>query len=208
MKARILRIAVAMAIGLVIAAGIAWWQVQNEPQPSRTARTQETQTAVSIGGPFTLTDHTGKTVTDQDYQGQYRLIYFGYSYCPDVCPTELGSMARAMEVLGPLGDRVQPLMITIDPERDTVSHLAEYVALFHPRMVGLTGTPEQVAAVTKAYRVYAAKRPAEGGKTEEYLMDHSGFLYLMGPDGAFIRIFPAGTTGDELAADLRARLAG
>ena len=203
MKARILRIAVAMAIGLVIAAGIAWWQVQNTPQT-----TQTTQTAVSIGGSFTLTDHTGRTVTDGDFQGKYRLIYFGYSYCPDVCPTELGSMARAMDVLGPLADQVQPLLITIDPERDTVSHLAEYVSLFHPRLVGLTGTPEQVAAVTKAYRVYAAKRPAESGKTQEYLMDHSGFLYLMGPDGAFIRIFPAGTSGEDLAKDLQGRLAG
>jgi protein SCO1/2 len=202
MTARIIRFVAAMAVGLVIAAGIAWWQVRNTPQPNAT------QTAVAIGGPFTLTDQTGRTVTDRDFRGKYQLIYFGYSYCPDVCPTELGSMASAMDLLGPQSDKLQPLLITVDPERDTVSHLAEYVALFHPRLVGLTGTPEQIAAAAKAYRVYYAKRPLEGGKSLEYLMDHSGFLYLMGPEGEFIRIFPAGTSGEELAKDLRARLTG
>jgi protein SCO1/2 len=204
MQARIIRIAVALVLGLVISAGIAWWQVRQTPppQPSNTA------TAASIGGPFTLTDHTGRTVTEQDLLGRYSLIYFGYSYCPDVCPTELGAMARAIDLLGPQADKVQPILITIDPERDTVSHLSEYVALFHPRLVGLTGTPEQIATAVKAYRVYAAKRPTEGGKSLDYLMDHSGFLYLMGPDGKFLRVFPAGTPGEDLAQDLRERLAG
>ncbi len=200
MKARILRIAAASVVGLLIAAGIAWWQVD---QAGTTV-----QSSVPIGGPFTLTDQTGKTVTDADYRGKFLLIYFGYTYCPDVCPTELGTMARAIDLLGRQGDKVQPLFISVDPERDTVAHLKEYVALFHPRLVGLTGTPEQVKAVARAYRVYYGKAPQEGAKPDEYLMDHSSFLYLMGPDGRFLGVYPAGTTADRVAQDLGTRIAG
>lgn len=200
MKARILRIAAASVVGLLIAAGIAWWQVD---QAGNTV-----QSSVPIGGPFTLTDQTGRTVTDADYRGKFLLIYFGYTYCPDVCPTELGTMARALDLLGQQGEKVQPLFISVDPERDTVAHLKEYVALFHPRLVGLTGTPEQVKAAARAYRVYYAKAPQEGAKPDEYLMDHSSFLYLMGPDGRFLGVYPAGTTADRVAQDLGTRIAG
>ncbi len=200
MKARLIRIAAASAVGLVIAAGIAWWQVDNA--------TSTVQSSVPIGGPFTLTDQDGKTVTDADYRGKYLLIYFGYTYCPDVCPTELGTMARAMDLLGRQADKVQPMFISVDPERDTVAHLKDYVGLFHPNLVGLTGTPEQVKAAAKAYRVYYAKAPQEGGKPGDYLMDHSSFLYLMGPDGRFLGVYPAGTTADRVAQDLGSRIAG
>lgn len=200
MKARILRIAAASVVGLLIAAGIAWWQVDNAGTT--------VQSSVPIGGPFTLTDQSGKAVTDADYRGKYLLIYFGYTYCPDVCPTELGTMARAVDLLGPQADKVQPLFISVDPERDTVAHLKEYVALFHPRLVGLTGTPEQVKAAAKAYRVYYAKAPQKDAKPDEYLMDHSSFIYLMGPDGRFLGVYPAGTTADRLAQDLGTRIAG
>lgn len=200
MKARLIRIAAASAVGLVIAAGIAWWQVDNA--------STTVQSSVPIGGPFTLTDQDGKTVTDADYRGKYLLIYFGYTYCPDVCPTELGTMARAMDLLGRQADKVQPMFISVDPERDTVAHLKDYVGLFHPNLVGLTGTPEQVKAAAKAYRVYYAKAPQEGGKTGDYLMDHSSFLYLMGPDGRFLGVYPAGTTADRVAQDLGSRIAG
>ncbi len=200
MKARLIRIAAASAVGLVIAAGIAWWQVDNA--------TSMVQSSVPIGGPFTLTDQDGKTVTDADYRGKYLLIYFGYTYCPDVCPTELGTMARAMDLLGRQADKVQPMFISVDPERDTVAHLKDYVGLFHPNLVGLTGTPEQVKAAAKAYRVYYAKAPQEGGKPGDYLMDHSSFLYLMGPDGRFLGVYPAGTTADRVAQDLGSRIAG
>ena len=200
MKARLIRIAAASAVGLVIAAGIAWWQVDDA--------TSTVQSSVPIGGPFTLTDQDGKTVTDADYRGKYLLIYFGYTYCPDVCPTELGTMARAMDLLGRQADKVQPMFISVDPERDTVAHLKDYVGLFHPNLVGLTGTPEQVKAAAKAYRVYYAKAPQEGGKPGDYLMDHSSFLYLMGPDGRFLGVYPAGTTADRVAQDLGSRIAG
>lgn len=194
---RPLRIALASLVGLVVAAGIAWWQVQH-------ATKQVETTAASVGGPFALTDHTGKAVTDADYRGKFLLVYFGYTSCPDVCPTELSAMAGALDALGPKADRIQPLLVTIDPERDTVDHLAQYVPLFHPRLVGLTGTPEQIRAAARAYRVYYARAP--GGAADSYMMDHSSFVYLMGPDGKFVSVFPAGTTPEKMAAELAKRL--
>lgn len=202
MNARILRIALASLVGLAIAAGIAWWQVD-----TATRMTSTTTGAAAIGGPFQLTDHTGKAVTDADFRGRYTLIYFGYTYCPDVCPTELAAMSQALDGAGTAAERVQPLFISVDPQRDTVPHLADYVALFHPRLVGLTGTPDQIATVAKAYRVYYAKAPQEGGGPDDYLMDHSSFIYLMDPQGRFITVYPAGTTADAIAADLKKRIA-
>ncbi|PWC43478.1 SCO family protein [Azospirillum sp. TSO22-1] len=199
MKARILRIALASLVGLAIAAGIAWWQVRHATQQVATS-------AAAVGGPFRLTDHTGKAVTDADYRGKYLLIYFGYTFCPDVCPTELSTMAAALDKLGPTADTVQPLFITIDPERDTVAHMADYVPLFHPRLVGLTGTPDEVRTVAREYRVYAAKAPGSSG--EAYLMDHSSFVYLMGPDGKFVAVFPGGTGPEKMAADIKKRTGG
>src|SRR5262249_5484407 len=141
-----------------------------------------------IGGPFTLTNQAGKTVSDRNFLGKYLLIYFGYTYCPDVCPTGLQSIAHAMDQLKGDAGTVQPLYITIDPARDTPAKLKEYIVSFHPKIVGLTGSPDQIAAVAKAYQVYYAK----GEKVDEkdYLMDHSSLIYLMGPDGKFIATFP------------------
>lgn len=194
---RLLRIALASLVGLVIAAGIAWWQVQHATRQVETS-------AAAVGGPFRLTDHTGKAVTDADYRGKHLLIYFGYTFCPDVCPTELSTMAAAMDKLGPVAERVQPLFISVDPERDTVAHMSGYVPLFHPKLVGLTGTPEQVAEVARAYRVYAKK--AQGSTGEAYLMDHSSFVYLMGPDGKFVAVFPGGTGAEKMAEDIKKRI--
>ncbi len=201
MTARIIRIALASLVGLMIAAGIAWWQV-------KTAQEMTTSGAAAVGGPFALVDHTGRPVTDADFRGKHLLVYFGYTYCPDVCPTELGVMAQAMDRLGPLAEKVQPLFITVDPKRDTVAHMAGYVELFHPRLVGLTGTPEQTAAAAKAYRVYHAVPTGQDAAGGDYLVDHSSFIYLMGPDGAFQRVFAAGAEPDQIAADIRSRLAG
>lgn len=204
MTSRIIRIAAASIIALALSAGIAWWQTRNV--------STTTMRPVPIGGPFTLTDHTGKTVTDQDYLGKFLLIYFGYSFCPDVCPTELGTMARSVDLLGIQGAKVQPLLITIDPERDTVAQLASYVPLFHPSLVGLTGSPEQIKNAAAAYRVYYARAPAKDGDSGsgdmDYLMDHSSFIFLMGPNGAFLGVYPAGTTADRIAQDLGERIAG
>lgn len=201
MKARLIRIAAASAVALLVAAGIAWWQVQNAATT--------VQSAVPIGGPFALTDHTGRAVTEADFRGKYMLIYFGYTYCPDVCPTELGVMTQALDRLGdPKAAAVQPVFISVDPERDTVAHMKDYVALFHPRLVGLTGKPEQVREAARAYRVYYAKAPQKDGGPDDYLMDHSSFIYLMGPDGKFVGVYPAGTTPEVLAQDLAKRLPG
>ena len=161
---------------------------------------------VSVGGPFTLTDTDGKPVTDKTYAGRFMLIYFGYTFCPDVCPTELQVMAGALDLLGPAADRVVPLFVTFDPERDTVQTLSEYVKLFHPRLIGLTGTDAQIAAAARAYRVYYAKTTSKDSSS--YLMDHSSFIYLMGPDGSLRALFRQGVTPKDLADGIRAKLAG
>jgi len=159
-----------------------------------------------IGGPFTLVDHNGNTVTDTDFRGRYMLIYFGYTYCPDVCPTAAIVMARALEQLGEEEKKVVPIIITIDPERDRPEDLKEYVAHFHPRMVGLSGTPEQVAVAVKAYKVYAAKIFEEGWGVDEYFVYHSDVTYFMGPDGKYIDHFGSGTTPKIMAERMRKHL--
>jgi protein SCO1/2 len=159
---------------------------------------------VALGGPFTLVDHTGRTVTERDFAGRVLLVYFGFTYCPDVCPTELGIIAAAIDAMGPAGERVTPVLVSIDPERDTPAALADYVARFHPRMVGLTGSAEQVAAAARAYRVYYAKvRPRDSG---DYLMDHSSFIYLVGPDGRVRSLFRPETAPEAIAAAVTAQL--
>ena len=159
---------------------------------------------LALGGPFALVDETGKAVTEQDFAGRWMLVYFGFTYCPDVCPTELGTMAAAVDALGPAGEQVVPVFITIDPARDTPAALADYVARFHPRMRGLTGTPEQIAEVARRYRVYYAKaRRADLG---DYLMDHSSFIYLVGPDGRVRSLFRPETSPEAMAATIAGQL--
>lgn len=159
-----------------------------------------------VGGPFTLTDQDGKTVTDADFRGKYMLIYFGFTFCPDVCPTELQVMAGAVSKLGANTSKVQPIFVTVDPERDTPQVLAGYVKQFDPRLIGLTGTPEQIAAVAKVYRVFYEKvkeEPAAGeaakDAAKDYTMDHSSVAYLMGPNGEFLTFFPPGVSPDQMA---------
>ncbi len=155
-----------------------------------------------VGGPFSLTNQDGKRVTDQDFRGKYMLIFFGYTYCPDVCPGELQVMSAALDKLGAEGDKIQPIFVSIDPARDTPETLKVYVSNFHPRLVGLTGSDADIAAVARAYRVYYAK--AKGTEnSSDYLMDHSTILYLMGPDGKFVKHFTFGTGVDGLVDGLR-----
>ena len=163
--------------------------------------------AAAIGAPFSLTGHHGDQVSSEDYRGQYMLIYFGYSFCPDVCPTELQDMGLAIDALGSDGERVQPIFITVDPERDTVVALADYAPVFHPRMLGLTGSADEIAAVAKSFHVYYAKaKAAADAPPDEYLMDHSSHIFLMGPDGAYLTHFPFGTSLEALAAGIRKHL--
>ena len=148
----------------------------------------------SLGGDFSLIDHTGKPVTNSDFKGEFLLVYFGYTFCPDACPTELQRMTEVLNALGPLADKVRPIFITIDPERDTVKVLADYVGNFHPRFIGLSGSVQQVRAAAKAYGVYYGKVSRTGASAadtadSDYLMNHSAFVYLMGPDGKMRDIF-------------------
>lgn len=155
----------------------------------------------AIGGPFTLVDQNGETRTRDDFAGQYRLIYFGYTFCPDVCPTALWAMSQALDQVAEddpgLAERITPVFITVDPERDTVEHMKDYAANFHPRMVALTGTPEQIAQAAKAYRVFYRK--AEDDSATEYLMDHSSFIFLMSPNGKYLTHATHQDSPDEIA---------
>ena len=156
----------------------------------------------TVGGPFTLENGSGKTVTDRDFRGKYMLVYFGYTFCPDVCPTTLSAVADALDKLGPKANELQPVFITVDPKRDTPAVMRQYTAAFTPRLIGLTGTPEQIANVAKEYRVYYAKHRTGPGP-DDYSMDHSSVLYLMGPNGKFVAPLNAEGSGDALATALR-----
>lgn len=159
----------------------------------------------AIGGPFTLVDHTGRTVTEADYAGRPMLIYFGFTYCPDVCPFSLQVLAEALSRL-PADQRAvfQPLLISVDPERDTPQVLADYVAspAFPDNLTGLTGTLDQVRAAAQAYKVYYA-RVEDPQSAGEYTMDHASLIYLMDGDGEFVDVFPHHATPDEIAARLQ-----
>ncbi|HTQ13092.1 MAG TPA: SCO family protein [Rhizomicrobium sp.] len=159
----------------------------------------------TLGGPFRLTDQNGRVRTDADFHGGYVLLYFGYSFCPDVCPTTLASIAAAMDRMGKNAARITPVFVTVDPARDTPKVLKTYLAAFGPRFVGLTGPDKAIARLAREYRVYYAKRPLEAGG---YAMDHSGQLYLLGPDGRLVTFYDFPIDPKKLAADLERRLAG
>ena len=154
-------------------------------------------------GAFELVNHLGKTVTNRDYLSKYMLVYFGYTYCPDVCPIDLQIISEAMDALGEKSKIIQPLFVTVDPERDTVKVMAEYVKHFHPRLSGLTGTKKQVASAMQVYRMKARKYYPPDGDPGEYLVDHSAAIVLIGPDGRGLSLFPHGITADAIVADIK-----
>jgi protein SCO1/2 len=156
----------------------------------------------AIGSRFTLTSADGQTVTEQTFRGRWELIYFGYTYCPDVCPTELGHIADALAALGPLAERIQPIFITVDPPRDTTKVVGEFVKNFDPRIIGLTGSAESIAAAAHSFGVYYA-RENTGPKPDDYVLDHSSLLYLMNPQGKFVEPISTIYDGDGLAALLK-----
>jgi len=165
-------------------------------------RVATTGTAL-IGGPFTLIGHDGKPVTDQAFRGKYMLVFFGYTYCPDVCPTTLAVESEALGKLGARADRVVPIFITVDPKRDTPQKLKPYLASFGPSFVGLTGSDAEIAKAAQGYRVYyQAHIDGRTQSPEGYSVDHTGNIYLMGPDGRFVSYYSPGILPDELAADL------
>jgi cytochrome oxidase Cu insertion factor (SCO1/SenC/PrrC family) len=153
-----------------------------------------------IGGPFALTDQNGTRRTDADFRGKIMLVYFGFTYCPDICPTDLQQMGLAVDRLGAAGEQVQPIFISVDPERDTPEHLKDYMPMFHPRFIGLTGDAAAIKDAARAYRVYYAKVELE---KSDYTVDHSAFIYMLGRNGEYLGFFPPGTSADILAGGLR-----
>jgi protein SCO1/2 len=182
-----------------MAGGLIWHESENVPGLGKTV----TSGQVAVGGPFTLTDQDGNKRSNTDFRGKYQLIYFGYSFCPDVCPTTLGVIAQALDQMGIDQNRIVPIFITIDPERDKPAILKKYMAAFGPRFIGLTGSVAEINAVEKEYRVYAKKTPlANGG----YGMDHSSVIYLMAPDGRLVSYYDELISPDQLQKELKAKI--
>jgi len=195
------RTVLVVIVGLAIGAAAALSVFPQARQALFSASGPVTSGKALVGGPFTLTNDTGKRVTDKDYRGRYMLVFFGYTSCPDICPAGLQLISAAIENLGPKADRITPIFISVDPARDTPKKLGEYVKNFSPRLVGLTGTPEEVAATAKAYKVYYKKVPNKDSPGD-YAMDHTSIIYLMGPNGEFVTHFTPTTTVEELTAKL------
>jgi protein SCO1/2 len=156
-----------------------------------------------VGGPFALLDQNGDTKTDRDFRGRWMLIYFGYTNCPDVCPTTLSLMSAVMDRLGGRAARVAPIFITVDPDHDTPAMMKQYLHAFGSRFIGLTGPKSHIASVASEYRVYFRRRPLAGG---QYAVDHSSVIYLMDPNGKFAADYDNSQGPDDIAADLKKRL--
>jgi protein SCO1 len=190
------------ALAALVLAGVLWHF--GDLAAHRNVETVSTGEPVKLGGPFSLTDQNGVNRTDREYRGKYLLVFFGYTYCPDVCPTTLAVIKSALDMMGSRADRIVPLFITVDPKRDTPEKLKTYLSSFGPRFVGLTGDDKAIASVAKEYRVYYQTRPAENGG--DYTVDHSGVVYLMDGSGAFIANYSLDNSPDAMAQDLLKRL--
>jgi len=190
--ARVLLMLGAFVAGLVLFTTVVFIVTGRSPAP--VALTS------AVGGPFSLSDQNGRPITDQDLKGRPFLVFFGFTNCPDVCPTALFEMSEILRALGPEADRINAVFITIDPERDTPAVIKDYLSSFDPHLVGLTGDPAAIAAVAKAYRVYSKKVPLDQGG---YTMDHTAIVYLMDKSGRFVSPFSLKRTTDTAAADLR-----
>lgn len=205
MKKRLLRLLVLSAIGLVIGAAIGLWQGysgQSAAVVKKGSSTISPIAGVAVGGAYELVDHLGEVRTDQDFTDSYKLIYFGFTYCPAICPTELQKISA---VLAKLPEEkaalIQPLFITVDPERDTVQVMKDYVELFHEDIIGLTGTPEQIEVAKKAYRVFA--RQVHDEDSTEYTMDHSSYIYFMSPDDQLLGMYRIKDGPDYMIEDMQ-----
>jgi protein SCO1/2 len=198
-------LAFAVAGGVIAASGWLLWPPM-AAEPSAAALMDAVMwSKEQIGGPFALIDQDGRPRTDADFRGKLLLIYFGYTYCTDICPTDLQTISTTIDKLGPAGESVQPLFITVDPEHDTSEVIKLYVTLFHPRLVGLTGSAKQIKAIARAYKVYYAKN--EESTKSDSVIDHSGFVFLVGRDGKYLGFFPPGTSADRMIDNLRQQLA-
>lgn len=198
--------AIAAILAGIAGAALIWLSGQSGPGSNPTGAAPVRMSGeADIGGPFTLVDQTGRTVTEETFAGRPMLIYFGFTYCPDICPTSLQVMAAALDRLTPeQRAEFQPLLITVDPERDTPEALASYVSspAFPDNLLGLTGSEEQIRDAARAYRVYY-RRVDDDGTLAEYTMDHSSLIYLMGREGEFVEVFPHQATPDQIASRLQ-----
>ncbi len=195
-------LAVAVLSGALLLAAL---PVAADDQPSAAQLMDDLMWARGpIGGPFALVDHTGKPRTDADFRGKLVVIYFGYTYCPDICPADLLAISQALDMLGSAAQQVQPLFITVDPERDTVEHLADYVSAFHPSLIGLTGAPDAIRKVATAYKAYYAR--VESSDHKNYVVDHTAFIYLVGKEGQYLGFLPPSTAPERLGEVIRQQL--
>ncbi len=205
-----------LAAGLVLAGPAVWAhgekphttedKTATEPPPRPDAGSSRAALPITVGGPFALIDQSGRPVTDRDFLGRYMLVFFGYANCPGICPTALKAMADALNELGDEGATVAPILITIDPVHDTPESLAPAVAKIHPRMIGLTGTVEQLAAAASAYGV--ASKPVGKSRDGIDMFSHGSLVYLMGSDGKLLTIFPPIIDGPTMAAAIRGYSSG
>lgn len=189
--ARPLVIATAFAASLVVGLLVLFWTMGGVSKVAQPA---------AIGGPFQLTDQNGQTITDRSLKGKPTLIFFGYTHCPDVCPTSLFEMSEVLRALGKDADKVNAVFISVDPERDTPATMKDYLSSFDPHLEGLSGDPAETAKVITSYRVYAKKVPTKDG---DYTMDHTALIYLMDRDGRFVSPFNLKRTPEEAATELK-----
>lgn len=199
-------LALAFVGGIAVAAA-GWLLWPGEPEQRTAAALMDAVmwNKEPVGGPFTLVDHDGQKRTSAEFRGKLLLIYFGFTFCSDICPIDLQSIAGALDKLGSAGEAVQPLFITVDPEKDTPAQLKGYVGLFHPRMIGLTGSAKDIRNVALAYKVYYAKTAPTNAADRG--IDHTGFTFLLGRDGEYLGFFPPGTSADRLTETIRPHLA-
>jgi protein SCO1/2 len=195
-----------LLVAVLLGAGVLFCDVAAaEEQPSAAQMMDDLMYGRGkVGGPFTLIDQTGRTRSDSEFRGKLMVVYFGYTYCPDVCPADLMAITQALDVLGSAAKGIQPVFITVDPERDA-KVLTDYVAAFHPSLVGLTGSPEEIRKVANSYKAFYVKVPTE--RSGEYSIDHAGVIYLMGRNGEFLGFMPPQTGPDRLTEVLRKYLA-
>jgi protein SCO1/2 len=174
------------------------WQLGDAREAQLSQASVQTGVA-DVGGPFSLIDQNGVRTTDQDFRGRYMLVFFGFTYCPDVCPTTLAILAAALDEIGPAAENIVPILITVDPARDTPAALKAYLSSFGPNFVGLTGTKEEIAAAADAYHAFYEILEREGG---DYTLNHSTAIYLMGPEGKFVTSYTLNMGPEAIAADL------
>ncbi len=192
-----------MAVVIICFGTLGWFFYQVPLMPGSPDQIVKSTGKVAIGGPFTLVDHFNKTVSETDFHGRKMLVFFGYTYCPDVCPTTLTDISEALEILGSDANDISPIFITIDPERDKPENLKEYVKHFHPKIIGMSGSLEQVKSVASAYRIFYQKSYEKGAKSDDYLMNHSSIAYLMDKDGRYLVHFSYGISAKDMAAKIK-----